>query len=62
MGYIIIWRHRHREPHVQIDDHEFIEDFSSYESAKEEAERILDHEGPKSQWYFDYAIYEEADD
>lgn len=60
MSYIIVWRNRHREPFVSEDTHGFAETFSSYEHAKEEAEKTVEQEGPKSPWYFDYAIYEEV--
>lgn len=63
MSYIIVWRHRHRDPHVQTDwrmSGEFLETFSSYEDAKKSAESTLENEGPESPWYFDYAIYEEV--
>ena len=60
MGYIIVWRNNHREPFVDVDTNEFKEEYSSYEEAKEEAEMVLKQEGPKSQWYFNYAIYEEV--
>lgn len=60
MGYIIVWRNSHRDPHVDVDSHGFKESWGSYEDAKEEAEKIIEAEGPRSQWYFDYAIYEEV--
>jgi hypothetical protein len=60
MSYIVVWRNRHREPHVSVDTHDFIEHYSTYEDAKKSAEETVEHEGPKSPWYFDYAIYEEA--
>ena len=60
MGYIIVFRNNHREPFVSTDSNDFKEEFSSFESAKEEADRIIEHEGPKSEWYFDYQIYEEV--
>lgn len=62
MSYIIVFRNSHREPHISLNSHNFKEDFSSYEAAKEEAERIIDAEGPKSEWYFDYQIYQEVED
>lgn len=61
MGYIIVWRNRHREPHINTDTHDFKEEFSSYEAAKKSADDTIDREGPKSPWYFDYAIYQEVD-
>lgn len=56
--YIIVWRNSHREPFIDVDSHGFKEIYNSYESAKESAEKILEQEGPKSPWYFDYKIYE----
>jgi hypothetical protein len=58
--YIIIWRNSHREPFVDTNSHDFKESYSTYEQAKEAAEKTLENEGPQSQWYFDYQIYEEA--
>ena len=58
--YIIVWKNNHRDPFVDIDTHDFLETYSSYEDAKEAAEKTLENEGPKSQWYFNYKIYEEA--
>ena len=62
MGYIIVWRNSHREPHINVDSHNFKEEYSTYESAKESAEEILrtENENEKSYWYFDYQIYEEV--
>ena len=62
MGYIIVWRNTHREPHINVCSHNFKEEYSSYESAKEAAEEILraENENEKSPWYFDYQIYEEV--
>jgi hypothetical protein len=60
MSYIIVWRHRHRDPHLGTDTHDFLETYSTYEQAKSEAERIEDEQGTESPWYFDYAIYEES--
>jgi hypothetical protein len=62
MSYIIVWRHRHRDPHLGTDTHDFLESYSTYEQAKQHAEETVEHEGPKSPWYFDYAIYQEAED
>lgn len=61
MSYIIVWRNQHRDPHVHTDTHDFVERYFSYESAKEEAKKIVEAEGPKSPHYFDYAIYEEVE-
>ncbi len=62
MGYIIVWRNNHREPHIDVDGHNFKEEYSSYKSAKEAAELILrtENENEKSPWYFDYQIYKET--
>lgn len=61
MSYIIVWRHRHRDPHLGTDTHDFLETYSTYEAAKEAAAKIAEDEGPQSPWYFDYAVYEEVD-
>lgn len=60
MGYIIVWRHNHREPFIETNDRDFMEDYSTYEQAKEAADETVANEGPQSKWYFDYAIYEEV--
>lgn len=60
MGYIIVWRNSHKEPHIEVDTHGFKESYDDYEDAKAEAEKIQEAEGPRSKWYFDYAIYEEV--
>ncbi len=60
MGYIIVWQHGYREPHIHLDSHYKAEVFSSYENAKEEADRTVEAEGKDSEWYYDYAIYEEV--
>lgn len=60
MSYIIVWRNSHRDPHVSVDTHDFIETYSTYEEAKESADQTVEHQGPESPWYYDYAIYEEA--
>lgn len=39
----------------------FKEEFSSYEDAKEEADKTIEREGPESPWYFDYEIYKQVD-
>jgi hypothetical protein len=63
MSYIIIWRNRHRDPHVDVDSRGFIEQYYTYEQAKEAAESIMkvENEESLSPWYFDYKIYEEKD-
>jgi hypothetical protein len=60
MGYIIVWRNSQREPHIDIDSRGFKEYYYSYEEAQKAAEYVVKQEGPQSQWYFDYAIYEEV--
>lgn len=57
MGYIIVWRHNHRDPFVDTTDHDFLEDYSSYEAADEAAKAALN---PNCKHYFEYAIYEEV--
>ena len=62
MGFIIVWRNSHKEPHIDIDSHEFKEEYSDHKSAKEAAEEIerSENAGEKSLWYFDYKIYKES--
>lgn len=60
MGYIIIWRHNHRDPHIDMTADDLIEVYSSYECAKETADKLIMSEGPDSPWYFDYAIYQKV--
>lgn len=60
MNYIIVWKNNYREPFIDIDFKGFKETYPTYESAKQEAEKTLEQEGPNSEWYFDYKIYEEA--
>lgn len=62
MGYIIIWRNSHREPHIDIDAHNFKEEYTTYEEAKQAAEEIerTENQGEQSPWYFDYQIYQEV--
>lgn len=62
MSYIIIWRNSHREPFIQTDSRGFADTFSSYDAAKANADETVENEGPKSEWYFDYKIYEESND
>jgi hypothetical protein len=59
--FIIVWRNTYREPFIQTDSRGFKDLFSTYESAKEEAEKVKEAEGPRSEWYFDYSIYEEVE-
>lgn len=60
MGYIIVWRNCHREPHIDVNSHDFKEEYSSYGDAKEAADKIVEAQGAQDSWYFDYAIYEEV--
>jgi hypothetical protein len=61
MSYIIIWRSTNREPFVNVDSYNFLEDYPTYEKAKEVAEEILlqENQTTQSPWYFNYKIYEE---
>jgi len=61
MEYIIVWKSHHRNPTISEDTHGFKEVYSTYEAAKEAADETLDNEGPKSQWYFDYEIFQTAE-
>jgi len=63
MSYIIVWRNSHRDPHLDTDSHGFKEEYSTYDQAKEAADKIerSENEGEQSPWYFDYQIYEEVD-
>lgn len=64
MSYIIVWRHRHRDPHVGTENNasgEFLETFSSFEEALAAADGTIATEGKDSRHYFDYAIYEEVE-
>lgn len=64
MSYIIVWRDSHKEPHINIDGHNFKESYSSYDQAKEDADKIeeIENDGEMSPWYFDYKIYKEVDE
>ena len=61
MDYIIVFRNCHRDPFIDTNSHDFKETYSTYDQAKEAADRIIEQEGPKSEWYFDYQIYQEVD-
>lgn len=63
MGYIIVWRSTHREPHVQTDTHDFKDEYSTLEDAKKAAIEIerQENESGQSKWYFDYEIFESCD-
>ena len=60
-SFIIVFRNSHRDPFISVDSMDFKETYSSFEVAKEVAEEIIEQQGPKSEWYFDYSIYEEVD-
>lgn len=51
--YIIIWRSRHRYPHIHTDMNDFVERFSTYEDAVDAAEDCVDNND-----HFDYEIFE----
>ena len=55
MAYIIVWRNNGRDPFIQTDSHYFVEEFSSFDDAKESADANLDDEH-----FQNYAIYEEV--
>jgi hypothetical protein len=62
MSYIIVWRNNTRDPFINYDSHGFIEDYPSFEMAKESADEIEknENENGKSEWYFNYKIYKEC--
>lgn len=62
MSYIIVWRNCHREPFVGTDSEGFIEEYPTFEKAKEEAEKVdaAENKFERSQWYFDFKIYKLA--
>jgi len=60
MGYIIVWRNSLTDPHIETTSHDFKEEYSTYEQAKESAESTLRVEGQKHKFYTDYAIYQEV--
>ncbi len=41
MGYIIVWRNSHKEPHIDTTAHDFKEEYSTYDLAKESAEAMM---------------------
>jgi hypothetical protein len=57
MEYIIVWRSHHRDPHLDVDSHYFLERYSSYEDAQASAEQISGSDG-----YHDYEIFQTAND
>lgn len=60
MGYIIVWKNSYREPHIDVNSNGFKEEYYSFEQANKAALDILEAEGKDSEWYFDYAIYEQV--
>lgn len=62
MSYIIVWRAGHRDPFISTDAHDFVETFSTFENAKQHADKVFEMENEEnpSPWYFDYQIFEEA--
>lgn len=58
--YIIVWRNNHRDPHLDVDSNNFLETYGTYEEAKKAADEIVEAQGQKCEWYFNYVIYEEA--
>jgi hypothetical protein len=62
MAHIIVWRANTREPHVDTDSRDFIKEYESHQKAKETAEEIerAENEDSKSQWYYNFKIYEES--
>ena len=56
MSYIIVWRNSHKEPHIDIDTHAFMESYPTYEEAKETAEKMekAENEHEMSPWYHDF--------
>lgn len=61
--YIIIWKHDTRDAHIDVDSRGFINQFYTYDEAKKEAEETyrIENENSKSEWYFNYKIYELKD-
>lgn len=60
MGYIIVWRNSHTEPHIEMNNHDFKEEYSTYEQAEESAKSTMRVQEPSDKFYFDYAIYQEV--
>ena len=57
--YITVWRNTHRDPFIDTDSRDFIENYYTYEDAKVVAEKtMIDH--PNDPYYFDYQIYQEV--
>lgn len=54
--YIIVWRSHHRDPHLDVDSHYFMERYVSYEDAEQAATQISDGKD-----YHDYEIFQTAD-
>jgi hypothetical protein len=60
MEYIVVWRNTHKEPHLSMDTHGFLETYPSYDDAKKAVEQDLENVGEKDIWFFDYKIYKVA--
>lgn len=60
MDYIIIWRSTHRDPHIDVDSHNFKETYSTFDLAEKSAKETVEREGSESPWYFDFEIFEKA--
>jgi hypothetical protein len=62
MSYIIVWRNNTRQPFIDTNSRGFIEDYPSFEKAKESADEIEknENENGKSEWYYNYKIYKEC--
>lgn len=64
MSYIIVWRNSHREPHLELGAHDFLETFPTYEDAKEAAEEAVEDLASRVEevrFFHDYKIYQEAE-
>lgn len=57
--YIIVWRATHRNSFVTDDCGSFLEQYSTYEEAKEAAKEMEGKTRKEPHW-FDWKIYEEA--
>lgn len=61
MSYIIIWRATHRDPHIEINAHSFMEIFDNKEDAIDYAQETV-LTSPGDNHYFDYEIFKELDE
>lgn len=64
MGYIIVWRANHREPHVDMDMNYFSNEFDTFEQADEYAKETfeIENEEEKSPHFFGYAIFKRVEE